>query len=469
MKTEAYSTPIQNFYASQTIFITEGTGFLGKMLIEKLLRSCPDISMIYVMVRSQKDKSPENLLDEMLEDPLYDRIKKEVPYFRKKIIPIIGDCNIKDLGLSESDRNMLINKVKIIFHIATNMQFYENLKISTIVNVDATATIIKLATCMWKLKSFIHVSTIYSNCHVKHIEERIYSYPINHKHLITFARNLPENIFEEKISKISSQWPNTFTFTKAISEGLFKTEAASRFGIFRPAIVISSASEPLIGWIDNMYSGLSGFARSLLLGIVRFHHCNGAYKANIVPVDFTVNALIASAYDVCSQYCHTDNVLVYNFVPPVDGPTWNEYIHALLDINKIYPLRNAIYLPLMTLFKHKIPYRFCVWFGHFLPALLLDAASICIGRSPSMWKLYMKVDKFCKAIEPFCNTEWTYSIDNVQSMWDNLEEKDKQLFNFNMMEFNWTEYLINHYQGMRLYRLNENDSMLKVSRMKYTR
>ncbi|KAG5337722.1 FACR1 reductase, partial [Acromyrmex heyeri] len=420
------------------------------MLIEKLLRSCPDISMIYVMIRSQKDKSPKNQLDEMLESPLYDRIKKEVPYFRKKIVPIAGDCNIKGLGLSKTDRNMLIKKVNIIFHIAANMQFYENLKISIIVNIDATAAIIELAKHMRNLKSFIHVSTIYSNCHVKHIEERLYSYPINYKHLSTFARNLPENIFEEKISnRISSQWPNTYTFTKAIAEGLFKNKDNVIFGIFRPAMVISSASEPLIGWIDNMY-GPSGFARSLLLGIVRFHRCNGTYKANIVPVDFTVNALIASAWDISNkdQYDQFYDLYYCNY----KNMRNNEYVR----INIMYS-------------KKIIPYRFCVWFGHFLPALLLDAASICIGRSPSMWKLYMKVDKFCKAIEPFCNTEWTYSTDNIQSMWDTLEEKDKQLFKFSMMKFNWTEYLINHYQGMRLYRLNENDSMLKVSRMKYTR
>ncbi|KAG5307558.1 FACR1 reductase, partial [Pseudoatta argentina] len=280
-----------------------GIGFLGNMLIEKLLRSCPDISMIYVMI------------------------------------------------------------VNIIFHIATNMQFYENLKISTIVNIDATAAIIKLAKHMRDLMSFIHVSTIYSNCHVKHIEERLYSYPINHKHLSTFARNLPENIFEEKISnRISSQWPNTYTFTKAISEGLFKNENGDLpIGIFRPAMVISSVSEPLIGWIDNMYVP-SIFARSLL-DVVKFHHCNGIYKANIVPVDFTVNALIASAWDVYYQYKYdqiTYDMTVYNFVPQVDGPTWNEYINALLDINKMYPLHNALYLPLMTLFKHEITYRFCV-------------------------------------------------------------------------------------------------------------
>jgi len=68
-----------------------------------------------------------------------------------------------------------------------------------------------------------------------------------------------------------------------------------------PFIVISSASEPLVGWIDNMY-GPSGFARSLLLGISRFIHCNGNHKANIVPVDFTANALIASAWDVHNQH-----------------------------------------------------------------------------------------------------------------------------------------------------------------------
>ncbi|KYN28992.1 hypothetical protein ALC57_01639 [Trachymyrmex cornetzi] len=453
------------------------------MLIEKLLRSCPDISMIYLMIRSQKDKCLENRLDEMLENPLYDRVKKEVPNFRKKIVPIMGDSNIKDLGLSESDKNMLISKVSIIFHIAANMKFYEKIKTAIIVNIDATATILKLAKHMPNLKSFIHVSTIYSNCHVKHIKERLYSYPINHKYLMMLARNLPENVFEEKIPKITSQWPNTYTFTKAIAEGLFKNECGDLpIGIFRPAIIISSASEPFVGWIDNIY-GSTGIAKSLSLGVVRFLRCNGNYMANIVPVDFTANALIASAWDVHNQhgkilivYLKTDlcfrrikDVLVYNFVPPIDGPTWNEYIYALLDINKMYPLRNAIYLPLMTFFKHEIPYRFCVWFGHLLPALFLDAASICIGRSPRMWKLYMKVDKFCKALEPFCNTEWSFSTDNIQSMWDNLNEKDQQLFRFNMMEFNWTEYLINHYQGMRLYLLNENDSMLKDSRMKYAR
>ena len=56
--------------------------------------------------------------------------------------------------------------------------------------------------------------------------------------------------------------------------------------------------------------GPTGFARSLLLGVVRFQHCNGNHKANIVPVDFTVNALIASAWDVYSQHGYIIYIIV---------------------------------------------------------------------------------------------------------------------------------------------------------------
>jgi hypothetical protein len=76
------------------------------------------------------------------------------------------------------------------------------------------------------------------------------------------------------------------------------------------------------------------------------------------------------------------DMLIYNFVSPIDGPTWSEYLFGHVYITKIYPIHNAIYFPLLFLFNHKIPYRICVWLCHFLPALLMDAVSICIGRSP---------------------------------------------------------------------------------------
>lgn len=61
-------TPIQEFFRDGVVFLTGGTGFMGKALIEKLLRSCPNIKHIYLLIRSKKGKNVEQRLEEIFED-----------------------------------------------------------------------------------------------------------------------------------------------------------------------------------------------------------------------------------------------------------------------------------------------------------------------------------------------------------------------------------------------------------------
>lgn len=56
---------IENFYRNKSIFITGATGFLGKVLIEKLLRSCPFIEKIYILVRPKRGIDSSKRLDEL--------------------------------------------------------------------------------------------------------------------------------------------------------------------------------------------------------------------------------------------------------------------------------------------------------------------------------------------------------------------------------------------------------------------
>jgi thioester reductase-like protein len=63
-------TEVQEFYRGANVLITGGTGFMGKVLMEKLLRSCPHLSNIYLLIRSKKGKDAETRLEDIFNDPV---------------------------------------------------------------------------------------------------------------------------------------------------------------------------------------------------------------------------------------------------------------------------------------------------------------------------------------------------------------------------------------------------------------
>lgn len=56
---------IREFYRDKSVFITGATGFLGKVLLEKLLRSCPEVENVYVLVRQKKGKDMYSRIEEI--------------------------------------------------------------------------------------------------------------------------------------------------------------------------------------------------------------------------------------------------------------------------------------------------------------------------------------------------------------------------------------------------------------------
>lgn len=63
-------TPVQSFYKDKTVFITGASGFMGKVLIEKLLYSCSELKEVIILMRPKKGKVPETRLEEMFRLPV---------------------------------------------------------------------------------------------------------------------------------------------------------------------------------------------------------------------------------------------------------------------------------------------------------------------------------------------------------------------------------------------------------------
>lgn len=54
----------------KTILITGGSGFLGKVLIEKILRKTPDVKKIYLLIRAKKGKEPKERIHDIFSSPV---------------------------------------------------------------------------------------------------------------------------------------------------------------------------------------------------------------------------------------------------------------------------------------------------------------------------------------------------------------------------------------------------------------
>lgn len=63
-------TTVPEFFSGKNVLITGGSGFLGKVLIEKLLRSCPNIGNLYILLREKRGVQPEERLKAMLKLPV---------------------------------------------------------------------------------------------------------------------------------------------------------------------------------------------------------------------------------------------------------------------------------------------------------------------------------------------------------------------------------------------------------------
>ena len=66
---DAKSDRISETFNGERIFLTGGTGFMGKVFIERLLR-LSNVDKIYLLVREKRNKKPSERVEEIFQNPV---------------------------------------------------------------------------------------------------------------------------------------------------------------------------------------------------------------------------------------------------------------------------------------------------------------------------------------------------------------------------------------------------------------
>jgi fatty acyl-CoA reductase len=122
------SDSINEYYSGKSVLITGATGFVGKLLIEKLLYSCDKIAKIYCLIRDKNGHSGEERLNEITSSKVFDKLRKKEPYFRERLTAVTGNILDAELSIAPSEAKSLKENVNVVFHLAGTVNLDQDLK-----------------------------------------------------------------------------------------------------------------------------------------------------------------------------------------------------------------------------------------------------------------------------------------------------------------------------------------------------
>lgn len=450
-------------FKDKTLLITGGTGFMGKVLVEKLLRTCHLVKKIYLLVRTKRGKNPQDRLKEIFAGPLYDLLKKtRGEDILKKVVAISGDVIEPDLGLSKSDRQMLAEEVQIVYHLAATIRFDDPLKKAVLLNTRGTKLMLGLAKECKNLMAFVHVSTAYCHLHERVLYEKAYPPPADPDTVIKAVEWLDEETVNTITKKMLADCPNTYAFTKGLGEALVNDEMDNLpVIILRPSVVVPIWKEPIPGWTDNV-NGPTGLLIAAGKGVLRTMYCDSHGYADYLPVDIAVNVLMLATYD----YLKHKERRIYNCTSSFEYKiTWSEMIELGRSlISSKMPLNGVVWYPGGSMKTSRLHHNICVVLFHYIPAIFLDMIIFLSGNKPVLWKVQQRITKGFEVFEYYANNQWDFNNEGSLKARDFLTETEKRIYKIDGQGLDIEDYFLNCIHAARLYVLKEGDETLPAAR-----
>ncbi len=516
---------VREFYCGKTLLITGATGFLGKALVEKVLRTLPEVRRIYLLVRGKRlpDGSwlsaEERMRQEFYRSAIFTTLRRRYQerfdnFIAEKVTVLEGDLTFDRLGLDEEAFDAVAAETDVIINSAAVVSFDERLDRALNLNALGVLRVLELAKRGKELRErqgkpapiFAHISTCYV-CGIREgvvpeeppdptgIDEEI-------AELLQLCRDVEEHagdddtpppireravresMVEEGMNRAKSRGFNdTYTYTKWLGERLLVKNCDDiPTLILRPAIIESTLREPEPGWIENQRMAdplIIGFAKRQLIDFPGDPDC----VVDLIPCDFVVNTTLAAiaagrgtrdgGRGFSRPASHAPRPIVIqiatstrNLLTLRDVVKWCvEYFerNPLLDRDgrpmKVKPWT----LPSLDKYRRwlesrkrvvDLQERLAQAFS-FLPAAKQWQRRLGVVKSA-----LERLEYFLGIYAPYTHFKARFVTENMQRLWESMDEEDRSDFFFDVTTIDWRHYLQDvHIPGLKrhILRIAEDD------------
>lgn len=345
-------TSIRRAFNGKTVLLTGVTGFLGSGVLEKLLRSVPEVGKVICIVRGNPKYDAEmrlrrRIMGAMVFGNLRDSMGMELATLAESKIEVLdGDLALPDLGFTDEAKKRL-KDVDIMIHCAATVVFDAPLETALNTNLEGPRSLVRLLREAGARPRLVHVSTCYVSgarrglipevlpgrlpegpefdwrrevadlhrtCESIELSSRAPSRLDGFRAEASWAlgpaggpavaaeteRLRKDWVRKEMVAHGIARsralgWNDVYNFTKALAERAVEAEAGDlELCIVRPSIIESAWKQPYAGWLDGfkvMEPIVVGYGR----GEIPDFPGRVEGVVDIIPVDCVINAALAAA------------------------------------------------------------------------------------------------------------------------------------------------------------------------------
>lgn len=471
------------------VLVTGTTGFLGKVVLEKLMRAVPGIGGIHLLIRGNK-RHPDarsRFLDEIATSSVFDRLREERPeafeaFLEERLHCVTGEVTQPGFGLEPKAVQELAGSIDAVINSAASVNFREELDKALSINTVCLENIAELARQNPSL-AVVQVSTCYVNgmnsgqiteSVIKPAGEEIPRSPAGYYEIEELVRLLHDSIadvrsrytgkeLERKLVDLGIReanrygWSDTYTFTKWLGEQLLMKALEGRaLTIVRPSIIESALEEPAPGWIEGVK-----VADAIILAYAREKVTVFPGKRSgiidVIPVDLVANAIILAVAEALGEPPRTR---VYQCCSGSSNPvSLGEFIdHLMAEAKTNYATYERLF--------YRQPVKPFVAVNRALFDALVGGARIPLALARRTMRM-LGQDRELKVLRNLDTTrslatifgfytapDYIFRNDDLLALASRVGEVDKVLFPVDARQIDWAVYLRKiHLAGLNRYAL----------------